>query len=342
MRNKAKAMVCMLLFPVALTGCFFDPNVKASKPIDPPQSEAQVVHAKAEPKKETQGHLTELYTLNQDGYVMPYSVKLSGKSLAKRSLESLIEGSQTATLLPKGTKSVLPKGTRVLSVKIKKGVATANFSKEFKNYKQEDETKILNAITWTLTGFSNIKSVNLQIEGKKLALMPKGKTVAQGLTRADGINVEVANGVDISASMPVTLYFLSQSDDDSISYVPVTRLVNRSSNIGETVVKELVKGPMENSHLIGPLDTATTIKGVKIEGKQITANFGKDILQYNDQTAASKSALESIVLSLTQNINVSKVKIVVDGKTTIGVINNQGNNVDLPVSRPKQVNPSGL
>jgi germination protein M len=342
MQNKVKAMVCMILFPVALTGCFSDPNAKASKPIDPPQGEVQVIQAPVKAKKEAKGHLTELYTLNQDGYVMPYSVKLSGKSLAKSSLESLIEGSATAALLPKGTKSVLPKGTKVLSVKIKKGVATVNFSKEFKNYIEQEETKILNAITWTLTGFNNIKSVNLQMEGKKLVTMPKGKTVAQGLTRADGINVEVANGVDLSSSMPVTLYFLSQSDDDSISYVPVTRLVNRSANIGETVVKELVKGPLENSHLIGPLDTATTIKNVKISGKQITANFGKEILQYNDQTAASKSALDAIVLSLTQNMNANKVKIVVDGKTTIGVLNNQGKNVDLPVSRPKQVNPSGL
>jgi germination protein M len=45
---------------------------------------------------------------------------------------------------------------------------------------------------------------------------------------------------------------------------------------------------------------------------------------------------------LTQNMNANKVKIVVDGKTTIGVLNNQGKNVDLPVSRPKQVNQSGL
>jgi germination protein M len=342
MRNKARVIVCMLLFPVVLTGCFSNPNAKASKPIDPPQGEAHVVQAPVPAKKEAQGHLTELYTMNQEGYVIPYSAKLPGKSLAKSSLESLIEGSAQSSVLPKGMKAVLPKGTKVLGVKIKNGIATANFSKNFRHYKVQDELKILNAITWTLTGFSKIKSVNLQIEGKDLAVMPKGKSVAQNLTRADGINVEVANGVDISGSMPVTLYFLSQADDDSISYVPVTRLVNRSASIGETVVRELVRGPLENSHLIGPLDTATTIRGVKLNGKQITANFGKEILQYNDQTAASKSALESIVLSLTQNMNANKVKIMVEGKQTIGVLNNEGKNVDLPVTRPKQINPSGL
>jgi germination protein M len=342
MRNKAKAMICMCLLPLAVTGCFSNNNAKVSKPIDPPQEDAHVVQAPVTTKKQEKGYTSELYTMNQDGYVLPYTVKLSGKSLAKSSLECLVEGSSSASLLPKGTKAVLPKGTKVLGVKIKDGVATANFSKGLKKYKAEDETKILNAITWTLTGFKNIKSVNLQIEGKDLATMPKGKTVASDLTRADGINVEVANGVDISGSMPVTLYFLSQADDDSISYVPVTRLVNRSANVGESVIKELVRGPLENSHLIGPLDTATTVKEVKVSGKQITANFGKEILQYNDQTAASKSALESIVLSLTQNMNANKVKIVVDGKQTIGVINNEGKNVDLPVTRPKHINPSGV
>jgi germination protein M len=342
MRNRAKVMVCMLVIPVTLTGCFSGPNVKASNPIDPPQSDARAVQAPLPSKQEAKGHLTELYAMNQDGYVLPFSTKLQGKSLAKSSLESLVEGSASSKILPKGAKGVLPKDTKVLGVKIKNEVATVNFSRELQNYKAQDETKILNAITWTLTGFRNIKSVNLQIQGKDLAVMPKGKSVAQGLTRADGINVEVANGVDISSSMPVTLYFISQSEDNSIHYVPVTRLVNRSANVGETVVKELVRGPLENSHLIGPLDTATTVKEVKLSGKQITANFGKEILQYNDQTAASKSAIDSIVLSLTQNMNANKVKIVVDGKTTIGVLNNQGKSVDLPVTRPKQINPSGL
>jgi germination protein M len=63
---------------------------------------------------------------------------------------------------------------------------------------------------------------------------------------------------------------------------------------------------------------------------------------YNDQTAASKSAIDAIVLSLTQNLNADKVKITVDGKQTIGVLNNEGKNVDLPVTRPKTINPTGL
>jgi germination protein M len=336
MQNITKTAFCTLLLPLVLTGCFSDPNTKASKEIDPPQ----VVKATAQQKVEVNGHNTELYVVNQYGYVLPYTVKVPGKSVAKTSLEYLVDGGAVSTILPKGMKGLLPKGTKVLGVKIKNNVATVDFSKQFRQYDVAKESKILSAITWTLTGFNNIKSVNLQVDGKNLEVMPKGKTPAQNLTRVNGINVEIANGVDISQSMPVTLYFLSQADDDSISYVPVTRLVNRSSNIGEMALKQLVQGPTENSHLIGPLDASTVVKDVQVSGRTITANFGKEILQYNDQSAVSKSAIRSIVLSLTQNTSGSVVKIMLDKKTTIGVMTKDGKNIDLPISRPKQINPS--
>lgn len=341
MRNVTKAAACALLMPLALTGCFAGPNKNVSKPIDPPPSDSQVVQA---PVKQVQakGHRTELYLENQDDYVVPYTMKTPGKFVARTSLEYLVDGGPESAMLPKGMKGILPKGTKIQGVSLKHGVATVSFSKEFCNYDATNESKMLNAITWTLTSFPNIKSVNIEVDGRNLAVMPKGKTPAQNLTRDDGINVEIASGVDISESMPVTLYFLSQADDDSITFVPVTRLVNRSSNIGQTVLKELVKGPAENSHLIGPLDVSTQIKDVQVDGKMAIANFGKEILQYNDQTAASKSALESIVLSLTQNTTANKVKIMVDGKTTLGVISRQDKNGDLPISRPKQINPTGL
>jgi germination protein M len=280
MQKTKQVMLGLFVVPFALTGCFAGPNTKASSPIDPPQGDAQIVQAPAKEKKqEASGHLTEIYMLNQDGYVMPYSLRLPGKSLAKSALECLVVDSPTVSQLPKGSKGLLPKGTKVLGVSIKDGVATANFSKQFLSYNVADEEKIVDAITWTLTGFDRISKVDIQVEGKPLAVMPKSKTVVQQRSREDGINVEVANGVDISASMPVTLFFLSQAEDDTISYVPVTRLVNRADNIGETVIKELIRGPLESSNLIGPLDAATTIKAVKVKGKEITANFGKEILQ---------------------------------------------------------------
>ena len=67
-------------------------------------------------------------------------------------MEYLVANGPVTDMLPNDFRAVLPEDTE-LSVNIKDGVATVDFSKEFKNYQPEDEMKILQSITWTLTQF---------------------------------------------------------------------------------------------------------------------------------------------------------------------------------------------
>ncbi|MNU06339.1 Spore germination protein GerM [compost metagenome] len=45
-----------------------------------------------------------------------------------------------------------------------------DFSKEFNNYKAEDERKVLEAVVWTLTELDNVEKVSIRVEGKELKL----------------------------------------------------------------------------------------------------------------------------------------------------------------------------
>ena len=58
----------------------------------------------------------------------------------------------------------------------KDGTAVIDFSKEMKNYAKEEERQIVESIAWTLTQFKEIKQVQFQINGEKLAKMPVGGT----------------------------------------------------------------------------------------------------------------------------------------------------------------------
>ena len=70
-------------------------------------------------------------------------------------------------------------------------MATVDFSKEFKDYQAEDEMKILQSITWTLTQFDSIEKVKLQMNGHPLEEMPVNGTPISGeLSRNDGINLD--------------------------------------------------------------------------------------------------------------------------------------------------------
>lgn len=103
------------------------------------------------------------------------------------------------------------------------------------------------------------------------------------MTRDGGINLEVAQGVKVSDSMPVTLYFPGQTKDNTVYYVPVTRLIQRQENGAVAAMKELIKGPQHGSELVSALAESTRVNSVKLKGDTAIADFGKELLQYSDE-----------------------------------------------------------
>jgi germination protein M len=357
MRKKWISATCAaLLMPFALTGCLFGPEQKTNGPIDPPPGSAKKLDAQAvtakdkkqeslqqDSKTQKKEKGTELYFLTDSGYVVPYALPVpNSKAKAKEMLKYMVKGGPAETLLPKGFTPALPQGTQIKAIDLNDGTATVDFSKAFLGYDEKREEQILEAITWTLTELPNVNQVNVWVEGKPLELMPKKKTTAQKLTRGRGINVEVTEGTDLVRSMPVTLYFLGQTSDNTVYYVPVTRMVNRTDRLAETVLKELIKGPRQESGLSGALDTDTEVHRAEVNGDLVTADFGDGLLQYNGQRSASRDALNAIVLSLTENTHAKKVKITVNSKPASIAQGEKANTAGEPVMRPEFVNPAGL
>lgn len=347
----ACTVLVLLLMPLALTGCLFGPEQKTSAPIDPPpegvekkyeQQAAQQADESKEEAKADKKNLArvQLYFLANNGYVVPYAVDMPKvEGIAKEAMKMLVKGSQAESKLPEGFSGVLPEGTKVKGLNIQDGTATIDFSKEFLSYQPEMEKKILDAVTWTLTGFDSVERVNIWVDGRPLAKMPKGKASAQGLTRNRGINLELAEGVNIGQSMPVTLYFLGQAPDNTVYYVPVTRMINRTDDVAGSVMRELILGPRHGSGLSGALAETLKVNKLQVKDKTVLADFGGQLLQYGKGKSASKDAIQTIVLSLTENTGADKVKITVNGKAEATV---EGKPLDQAVTRPAIVNPAGL
>ena len=343
-RRIARICLILVLIPLILTGCLFGPEEKATSPIDPPPKESKQKEDSSDLSADQPSAVTakeksgvELYVKAKEGYLVPYTVGLPRvEGIAKEAVTYLIKDGPAKSVYPEGLEAVLPKETEVKGINIKDGTATVDFSKGFLSYDAAQEEEMLSAITWTLTGFDSVKRVDIQVNGHPLEVMPKKKTPAQNLTRQSGINLELAEGVNIGRSMPVILYFLGQLPDNSVVYVPVTRMVNQNDDLEKIVLNELVKGPKQGTKLSSALAATTQINSVKLQGDTVSADFGEQLLQHGDEQKVSADAIRTIVLSLTENTVAKKVKISVDGKADIG---SQGNQ---PVTRPKQINPSGV
>ncbi len=221
--NKRNLLFCaVIIFSLILSGCGLLGG-EEKKQIDPPQKVTYEDKGKAGANETTSTKeksakentavektvMTELYLVDKEGYVVPQSMALpKTEGIAKQAVEYLVKNGPVTEMLPNNFQAVLPEDTRV-SVDIKDNTATVDFSKEFKNYKPEDELKILQSVTWTLTQFDSVDKVKLQINGEELKEMPVNKTpVNDGLSRADGINLDTKDVVDIANTKPVTVYYI--------------------------------------------------------------------------------------------------------------------------------------
>ncbi|WCK53684.1 GerMN domain-containing protein [Aneurinibacillus sp. Ricciae_BoGa-3] len=336
---------------LVLSGCsMFGPNdVSSTQQIDPPKLDSQPagsekVTANGQPltdvsgktaKAEAKTMIQKLYVVDTDGYVVPWEMEFpKTQGMAKQVLSYMVKGSQGEKMLPKGLHAVLPQGTKIIGMTIKNGVATVDFSPEFKNYKAEDEQKIIDAITWTLTEFDSVKEVNIRINGHDQEVMPVKGTPISHLSRKNGINLELADNVKIGQTTPVTLYFEGQLPNDKTYFVPVTRLVTEKGTKAETVVKELVRGPRQGSTLVSSILPSVGVLSVKEKNNVVVADFDKQLIAYN-QGEANPDAMTAIVLSLTENTGAKKVQIMVDGKSKL-----KAGNMDYskPVSKPAVYN----
>jgi germination protein M len=342
-KNKVTILVsAVVVSTVILSGCgLFGKEVQ--KKVDPPQKVS--IEDKNASKETTattdkaQGTVkTELYLIDKNGFVVPQTLALpKTTSVAKQALQYLVENGPVTDMLPNDFKAVIPADTE-LSVDIKDGVASVNFSKEFKNYQPEDELKILQSITWTLTQFDAVKKVKLKMTGHDLTEMPvNGTPISKNLSRASGINLDTADVNDITNTKPLTVYYIG-GEEGAYYYVPVTRRVSNSEkdNVA-AVVNELVKGPSEKSGLLSEFMPDVKLLGdPKLDGGTVTLNFNKNLYGSFKEKVISQHLIDTLVLSLTEQKGIKKVAVTVDGKASL--VDEKGKKLTEPVTRPEKVN----
>ncbi|MCZ8513305.1 GerMN domain-containing protein [Paenibacillus filicis] len=326
---------------VLASGCSVIKTKEQSQQIDPPPvgADAMAAGAKAVTAPIVNPMQVNIYARDEKGFIAPIVIQVEkSESVAKTALEYMVDGGPSQGRLPSGFKSVLPKGTQVKQINISKDqkLATVDFSKAFVDYNLQDERKILEAVTWTLTSFGAVDQVKIRVEGKDLKEMPVGGTpLDEPLTRAMGINLEKPESVEFGQSTPVTLYFLNQNQANYTYYVPVTRLIKRTDNVAQAVIEQLIAGPDEKKGLTGVMAPGAELLKISKSDDVVTVNFSDKMLGPDKKAPAE--ALKAVVLSLTENVGTStKVQIQVNGDTKVASTDNF--NYSKPVARPLNVN----
>lgn len=286
------------------------------------------------------GERTTVFLKDGNGLLAPVSLSLpegDNTAMLKDSLAALVSKGPYASALPEGFKGVLPAGTEVKNITVDKDkLAVVEFNSKFNDYEPADERKILEAVTWTLTGQDGIQGVQLWVDGKKLSEMPlQGTPLDRPLTRTLGINLP-KHGPLLMNSSAVTVYFSAATSDGTHQYyVPVTRFVPAGQDTLKAALNELIAGPESEKGLEMVMTQETVLDSVEAgQNGVVTVSLNDDM--FADGKGVPAEMLESVVLTVAQNSDDALVQIRMNGQKTV----TGTNNVDYgqPVSAPEYVN----
>ncbi|MHA6533670.1 GerMN domain-containing protein [Paenibacillus sp. BAC0078] len=358
---------CLLAVPLTLSGCsLFDSSESAAVDPPPAQVEAQMLQVSNEGTPDAgvfapatldsdgttagvstdeaapaaAGERTTVFLEDGHGLLAPVSVSLpkgDAAAMLKDSLTALVSKGAYASALPEGFKGVLPAGTEVKNVTVDKAkLAVVEFNSKFNDYEAADERKILEAITWTLTGQDGIQGVQLWVDGKKLTEMPlKGTPLDRPLSRTIGINLP-KHGPLLMNSSAVTVYFSAAAPDGTHQYyVPVTRFVPAGQDTLKAALNELIAGPDSDNGLEMVMTQDTVLDSVEAGQNGVVTVSLKDDM-FADGKGVPAEMLESVVLTVAQNSEDAMVQIRLNGQKKV----TGTDNVDYgqPVSAPEYVN----
>ncbi len=259
-------------------------------PLPPtPQPQPPATATPPPPVAETRSEVAWLYFGDSSGTLfvpVQRRVTVENRQSARAALQALLAGPRD------GMRALVNGDTQLLNVRIEGGTAIANFDRDPGGERAYD------AIVLTLTHFSSIKDVQIQVNGQNVG----------GIRYRPIVNPINPQGlpVDYGQTEFLPLYFVSNDG----YYVRVIRMVPKTRQTAEGTVRALLEGPGPYSYALRRvIPDSTDLRGISIEKGVVTVDFTQAFLD----TGERRAAVRTVTDSLTTLPNVRGVRILIEG-----------------------------
>lgn len=256
-----------------------------------------------------------IYLVDSDDYVARTSIstcKCDGIDKAKDLLDGLIIEGAKSSIIPNGFRSIIPPGTTIKNIELKDNVITIDFSKELLEVNEKEESRMIEAIIYTLTSIDGIDKVIIKVEGEVINKLPSGTNIPTILDRSYGINksYDLVNTSNIES---YTIYYVNEYNDNKY-YVPVTKYINgKNEDRVKVIIKELSSSPIYETNLMSYLNANTNLNNYELVGNDLKLDFNKLLLNDIDENNILEEVIYTISLSM-NNIyeNIETVSFYID------------------------------
>lgn len=278
--------------------------------------------------------LREVYLLDAEGLVVPQMLELpKTESAALTTLQHMVKDGPVTELLPNGFQAVLPANTEIIGMNLADdGTLVIDVSEEFTNYEAQDEVKILEAMTHTMTQFENIERITLWINGEALTEMPvNGTPISSGYSKEQGINVFIDSKPNIHSSKLVTVFYPKQYHEN-IYHVPVSQYFDETDeDLIESIVQSVMHGSLFGVDLAQVFNDGTELVEKPVVDKGVLQLVFNDVILKDEAASViADEVMETLVKSLTGLELVDAVQVKVEDKDSL--VNEAGTPYERPVT----------
>lgn len=320
----------LIVFTLLLSGCF--KGEQALNEIDVPQEITETEEEESVDKEAPEEDLTiivdqtvdrQLFLIDASGMVVPQTLELpktESKAVATQVLNYLIKDGPVTDILPNGFQAVIPAGTEINGLNLlEDGTLIVDVSEEFKMYEAEEELKIIQAMTFTLTQFENVERIKLRINGIAQSTMPvNGTPISEGYSKSNGINVFLDEQPDLKHSKVVTIFYPKLHNENQY-YVPVTQYINNQDDeLYDLMVQALLNGPtidIQSTHVFND-ETSLVIQPKLVDGV-LQLVFNEHILKDKTEAIIADEVVETIVRTFSSQMEIEAVEVKVENTTSV-------------------------
>lgn len=312
-------------------------NAEAVNEVDEGEATESDVEDVSDPVDLTETVARQLYLIDSNGMVASQILELplsESKEVATQVLEYLVQDGPVTEVLPNGFRAVIPAGTEILGLNLTDdGTMIVDLSEEFSEYSPDDELKIIESVTHTLTQFDSVERVQLWINGHPLDEMPvNGTPIGEGYSKANGINIINTDTIDFVDSQAVTMYYPANHEENRY-YIPVTQYVeSEDDNMYQSIVQALMDGPGFNTNVVHVFNgNAMLVEEPALNDDGVLELiFNEAILQDDDESMISDEVMETIVRTLTEQQSIEAVNVKVENRDEL--VNENGETYSEPVT----------
>lgn len=258
-----------------------------------------------------------VYLMDKDYYLgrmIEYASYDNIVDLVNKKLDILINGSDELNSFS----PIIPKNTKVNSIKVDKNNIYIDFSKDILNVSKYNEELMIESIIYTITDINGIDNIYLSINKEPLKILPKSnKEIPYPLNRGYGINKKY--DLDSLNNITKTTVYFNKSYDDVEYLVPITKVMNTTSEKIDIIIEELKSIVNAQYNLNSYIPNNLEVVSHDVNDDKMNLIFNEFILD-KEKLVVLEEVKYAIAQSIFDNYNVKEVVFSTKDKNNIATI----------------------